>query len=424
MLGSASVDERHEGGDSVPTLRHPSVDERHEGGDSVPTLRHLCLHFISDVVLNLDNALDVYDFAHSHWIPSLQQRVERFARDSYVGLRAKHSPADLKQVFGTDLFDSLEVEQRDLDKKVARMRLTGTVLEQARKPGCDAVRMDATAAAFPRGSSSFAATSAAVAAASSTNASKHGAAPAPAPSTPRRRSFGSGGGERCAVCTKSVYPAERLATHGQAYHTGCFRCTECNGKLGLHSFERDAAGKLYCKVHFRQVWMQSALGSARHQGGPAAMAADEVKPASSGSCASSPPTPALASEALNGVQTPAATSAAHEPPGMVRLGGTPWAPVAPSVSAWVAARTERCVRCQKSVYEMERQVARAGRHDAATLVFHKACFRCADCNTLVRQDQWELDSNDTLLCRNHFAARQRASVAAGSVGPPDDVPLV
>ena len=73
-----------------------------------------------------------------------------------------------------------------------------------------------------------------------------------------------------------------------------------------------------------------------------------------------------------------------------------------------------CVRCAKPVYAMERQLARTHRGD--NLIFHKACFRCEDCGTLLRPDSWEVHGDaaaleagrGALLCRVHFAVRVQA----------------
>lgn len=37
--------------------------------------------------------------------------------------------------------------------------------------------------------------------------------------------------ESCAMCTKTVYPLERLVANQQIYHNSCFRCAYCNTKL-------------------------------------------------------------------------------------------------------------------------------------------------------------------------------------------------
>lgn len=40
-----------------------------------------------------------------------------------------------------------------------------------------------------------------------------------------------GGGNKCEVCTKTVYAAETLSFEKKAYHAACFTCGECNKKM-------------------------------------------------------------------------------------------------------------------------------------------------------------------------------------------------
>ncbi|KNC46309.1 transcription factor lim1, variant [Thecamonas trahens ATCC 50062] len=81
---------------------------------------------------------------------------------------------------------------------------------------------------------------------------------APPPSGPRpTRTGGSSGGgssrfasagDKCPVCTKTVYPTEAVAALGHKYHKACFRCSECNMSLNLKNFQsRDKI--LFCKPH-------------------------------------------------------------------------------------------------------------------------------------------------------------------------------
>jgi len=40
-----------------------------------------------------------------------------------------------------------------------------------------------------------------------------------------------GGGTPCAICTKSVYPAEALPFEKKIYHSECFKCSTCDKKM-------------------------------------------------------------------------------------------------------------------------------------------------------------------------------------------------
>jgi hypothetical protein len=64
-----------------------------------------------------------------------------------------------------------------------------------------------------------------------------------------------GGGEPCTLCSKTVYPAEKLKTStDNVYHQKCFSCTKCKRGLQVSTYCEDAVtGRLYCKVHYEQM---------------------------------------------------------------------------------------------------------------------------------------------------------------------------
>ena len=64
-----------------------------------------------------------------------------------------------------------------------------------------------------------------------------------------------GGGEPCTLCSKRVYPAERINTvSGRVYHKTCFVCTKCTRKLTpSQCCEDGVTGRLYCEAHYRQL---------------------------------------------------------------------------------------------------------------------------------------------------------------------------
>ena len=64
-----------------------------------------------------------------------------------------------------------------------------------------------------------------------------------------------GGGEPCTLCSKTVYPAEKLKTStDNVYHQKCFTCTKCKRGLQVSTYCEDAVtGRLYCKAHYEQM---------------------------------------------------------------------------------------------------------------------------------------------------------------------------
>ncbi|XP_057454576.1 LIM domain-containing protein PLIM2c [Lotus japonicus] len=80
--------------------------------------------------------------------------------------------------------------------------------------------------------------------------------------TPSRlSSMFSGTLDKCAVCTKTVYPLEKVTLEGECYHKTCFRCAHAGCPL-THSNYAALDGNLYCRVHFAQLFMEK--GSYSH----------------------------------------------------------------------------------------------------------------------------------------------------------------
>ncbi|KAL6174662.1 hypothetical protein ACLB2K_051308 [Fragaria x ananassa] len=71
----------------------------------------------------------------------------------------------------------------------------------------------------------------------------------------------SGTQDKCAVCTKTVYPLEKVTMEGAFYHKNCFRCN--HGGCFLSPSNCAALdGILYCKHHFAQLFKEK--GSYNH----------------------------------------------------------------------------------------------------------------------------------------------------------------
>ncbi|KAK6130052.1 hypothetical protein DH2020_036179 [Rehmannia glutinosa] len=73
--------------------------------------------------------------------------------------------------------------------------------------------------------------------------------------------FFSGTQDKCAVCTKTVYPLEKVTMEGEFYHKSCFRCAHGGCFLTTSSYAA-LDGILYCKPHFAQLFKEK--GSYTH----------------------------------------------------------------------------------------------------------------------------------------------------------------
>ncbi|VDK76156.1 unnamed protein product [Anisakis simplex] len=57
----------------------------------------------------------------------------------------------------------------------------------------------------------------------------------------------------CVVCSKIVYPVERVFANKRIYHSTCFKCSKCAKKLTPTNYNSHE-GQLLCKVHYMEVF--------------------------------------------------------------------------------------------------------------------------------------------------------------------------
>lgn len=429
----------------------------HAGVMPPKSLHALCCDIVSDCVINLDNALDIMRFAEMHNIAKLTRRTRHFVSASWQGLVECNSHEALTAALGAELHATIAREHAQIRERVQRNRLLGQVVpppleSSAFNPiGGASCRWTpqqsapATPAQYlppaqPGGSigvirsapgslarwdcpacTLYNPLSAEVCeACGGAKPAARSLAPA---SRPRARSFG-GGGEKCAACAKTVYAAEKLGVHGKVFHQACFKCATCSTKLKVHNFEVDSdTGLLYCKVHFAQA--RSAKGGDAQYREPTVVAGvvavasaggeDEVAVTAGTPIGAAGPSTQLGSQAAPCRVRPTFELPRHPAdPASGHTAAT--APVTtPRRVVVVPTVQERCERCRGAVYANERMFAQT--HAASTgrgegHIFHRRCFRCADCNTLLRPDSWELDAGGVLLCKVHYTARLHAAATA------------
>jgi hypothetical protein len=80
--------------------------------------------------------------------------------------------------------------------------------------------------------------------------------PKAASSAPRFTGLG-GGGTKCCVCSKTVYPAETVQYEGKPYHAKCFNCSRCSKELTASGAEHNE-GSVYCKKCFMELGLHMA----------------------------------------------------------------------------------------------------------------------------------------------------------------------
>jgi cysteine/glycine-rich protein len=204
---------------------------------------------------------------------------------------------------------------------------------------------------------------------------------------------------KCEKCQKTVYPMERQDYDGIAYHKTCFKCLKCQKTIGVGAVAK-IQGDIYCRPCFKHIFAEKgnyasfgektlaknapmkdkiAAGVADSGDSSAGVAdatqsidnlklgTDQVKETASTNSPSNSSASPVASPTANGSSSSSPSSytgTSNTQRKASLLGGS-----APSVTT---PGSDKCERCQKTVYPMEMQ-----KYD--DISYHKNCFKCLKC---------------------------------------------
>jgi len=82
------------------------------------------------------------------------------------------------------------------------------------------------------------------------------------PSNALASKFG-GGGTKCTICEKTVYPAETVSYEKQAYHAACFKCLNCAKLLSVSAAEGRKMENGSVEVYCKKCWGELGLNRAK-----------------------------------------------------------------------------------------------------------------------------------------------------------------
>jgi len=69
----------------------------------------------------------------------------------------------------------------------------------------------------------------------------------------QRRKYGAPATDVCVLCSKTVYPVEKLTADNKILHKACLKCGHCKKTLSLGNYA-SLNGTFYCKPHFKQLF--------------------------------------------------------------------------------------------------------------------------------------------------------------------------
>ncbi|CAH8864057.1 unnamed protein product [Trichobilharzia szidati] len=195
----------------------------------------------------------------------------------------------------------------------------------------------------------------------------------------------------CPVCSKNVYFAEEVRAMGRAFHRQCFKCCQCS--KALDSFTaNDHKGFLYCKSCYAKNYGPHIYGFSTN--GVSAKSCYDLRDYMKSDGCTNSHSPMSYSQTYqhhqNHYSSGQESSSNWDYSGnyIPRNIKTRWS------SGNGGCNSNRCANCPDIVYANERI-------DAVGKVFHRLCFKCADCQRLLDRGT-ACDHNREVFCQNCY----------------------
>lgn len=185
----------------------------------------------------------------------------------------------------------------------------------------------------------------------------------------------------CKVCDKAVYIAEKLEVAGDAFHKSCFRCLKCEKVLGPGGYAA-LNGKIYCKPHFKQLFMEKGNYSS-------GFGEEDPKTRWQQGNGDAPSSP-------GGLAPPAPRSS----PAQKKRSSV----AAEQLASGSKLASSLCKGCDKPVYPVEKM-------DVEGEAFHKSCFRCKGCSIKLDVRTYTRCTEDGAVYCTRFLPKQSAHVS-------------
>jgi len=187
-----------------------------------------------------------------------------------------------------------------------------------------------------------------------------------------------GASEKCSVCSKTVYLAEKIVVEDKedkkTFHKTCLKCSHCKNTLSLGNYA-SMNGVMYCKPHFKQLF--ATKGNYDEGFGKDKLTskwAPNAAPASAGANSFVPVDKAEDAKPAEKKDTPS------------------------SIASRFQRSTDKCEKCTKTVYATEKIVIE---EKEGKKVFHKACLRCTHCAVVLTLGNYA-SMNGVTYCKPHL----------------------
>lgn len=190
-----------------------------------------------------------------------------------------------------------------------------------------------------------------------------------------------GASEKCSVCSKTVYLAEKIVVEDKedkkTFHKTCLKCSHCKNTLSLGNYA-SMNGVMYCKPHFKQLF--ATKGNYDEGFGKEKLTSKwspNAPPASAGGASFVPVDKTDDAKPAEKKDTPTAVASRFQKSTFT---------------------VEKCEKCGKTVYATEKIVIE---EKEGKKVYHKACLRCTHCAVVLTLGNYAA-MNGVTYCKPHL----------------------
>jgi len=175
--------------------------------------------------------------------------------------------------------------------------------------------------------------------------------------------------EKCSVCAKTVYLAEKIVVEDKedkkTFHKTCLKCSHCKANLSLGNYA-SMNGVMYCKPHFKQLF--ATKGNYDEGFGKEKLTSKWTPNATVPASAGSP----------SGSHAPSFVPVEKEETKAAEKKETPSSIASRFQKS--SSSSEKCETCGKTVYATEKIVIE---EKEGKKVYHKGCLRCSHCQVVL-----------------------------------------
>jgi len=180
-------------------------------------------------------------------VASIRQEINNIRKDYERFVQAKKSSTSVvSKIDNSKKAEEDAAKKKNAEEEAAKKKKVDEEAAKKKKAGEETAKKKAEEETAKKSSGATVASTAVKSSSKPTPAPTSSSASSSTVSSASPARFG--GSAQCFVCSKAVYPQEKLTVQNKTLHKGCYKCSSCSRVL-TPSIESYCNDKLYCVTH-------------------------------------------------------------------------------------------------------------------------------------------------------------------------------